>query len=103
MALGAITSEGSSGENIQHFSTLRIRVLGQGNLKMRAYSLDDVKTKDLVPFTLKLLNRIEPNRIVNVVEQRVSFELWTEEVDEWFRINRIIVYAKEIFTSHPGA
>ena len=103
MARGSTASEGSGGENISHFSTIRVRATGQGYLKMVVFSLDQVKKKDLVPFELKALNRIQPNRIVNFVEQRASFELYTTEANEYVRINRIIVYMKEIYTSHPGA
>jgi hypothetical protein len=103
MPIGATTSEGSGGENIQHFSTIRFRAVGVGLLRLKVYSLDDVKTKDLVPLQLQSGTRIQPNRIVNFVEQRASFEIWTENLDEWLRINRISVYLKEIYTSHPAA
>lgn len=103
MAKGAALSEGSTGENIQHFSTIRIRANGDASLKMTVYSLDDVRSKTLVPLPVMEKNRIIPNRLVNFVEQRASFELKTTEIDEYFRINRIIIYVKEVFTSHPGA
>ena len=67
MAKGAAVSEGSGGENIQHFSTIRIRATGQGNLNIAVYSLDYERTKILVPLSLKAQNRITPNRIVNFV------------------------------------
>ena len=103
MARGSASGEGSGGENIHHFSTIRLRAVGAGNLKMRVYSLDNVRTKDLVPYALTETSRIQPNRLVNFVEQRASFELWTEDLDEWIRINRISIYMKELFSSHPGA
>ena len=100
---GAALSEGSSGENISHFAAIRIRVTGTGFLRMRVLSLDDVKTKTLVPFTLATTSRIIPTRLVNFMEQRASFELKTTEIDERFRINRIIIFTKEVFTSYPGS
>ena len=103
MPRGAVTSEGSSGEGIHHFSTVRIRAIGQGELRLTIYSLDDVNKKVLVPLTMHLKERIQPNRIVNFVEQRASFEITTTGIDEWVRLNRIVVYMKEIYTSHPGA
>lgn len=103
MPIGSTMTEGSGGENVQHFSTVRIRAVGVGLLKMKVYSLDDIKTKDLVPLGLTSGTRIQPNRLVNFVEQRASFEFWTENTDEWFRISRIVVYVKEIYTSHPAA
>lgn len=103
MPKGATLSEGSSGENISHFAALRIRITGVGSLRMTVYSLDDVRSKILVPFTLSLANRIQPTRLVNFMEQRASFELKTTEIDERFRINRIIIYTKEVFSSYPGS
>ena len=102
MPRGAALSEGSSGESVSHFAAIRIRLNGTGNLKMKAYSLDDVKTKELVPFVMKPVTRIIPTRIVNFTEQRASFELKTTEIDEKFRINRIVIFQKELYTSVPG-
>lgn len=103
MGYGAITSEGSSGEGIHHFSTIRIRATGQGELKLVVWSLDYVRKKVLVPLPIKPVNRIQPNRLVNFVEQRACFEIGTTEINEYFRLNRIIVFMKEIYSSHPGA
>jgi len=103
MSRGAVSSEGSGGENIHHFSTIRIRATGFGILQLVVYSLDYVNRKNLVSLQLAEKNRIQPNRIVNFVEQRASFELYTTFIDEHVRINRIVVYMKEIYTSHPGA
>ena len=103
MSRGATTSEGSGGENIQHFSTVRLRVTGQGSLKMVVHSLDFMRFKTLTPLALESRSRIQPNRIVNFVEQRACFEFQVTDIDEYFRINRIVVFMKEIYTSHPGA
>jgi len=102
MAIGAALSEGSSGDNIQHFAAIRIRVTGRGYLQMTVKSLDQVRAKGLVPFTMQDQARIIPTRIVNFVEQRANFELKTTGFDEYMRVNRIVVYMKEVFTSYPG-
>jgi len=103
MPKGAALSESSSGESISHFAAIRIRLNGEGNLKMSVYSLDDVRSKTLVPFTMATTTRIIPTRLVNFSEQRASFELKTTEIDERFRINRIVIFMKEVFTSYPGS
>jgi hypothetical protein len=102
MPLGAVLSEGSSGENISHFAAVRVRLYGVGSLKMKVYSLDDVKTKTLVPLPMVAKTRIIPTRIVNFVEQRASFEFKVTDLDEQFRIQRVVIYSKEIYTSYPG-
>lgn len=102
MPKGAVLSEGSSGENISHFASIRIRVVGEGELRIAAYSLDDVKLKNLAPITMQVSSRIIPTRIVNFMEQRASFQLQTTGMDEVFKINRIVVFMKEVYTSYPG-
>ncbi len=101
--VGAILSEGSSGESISHFAAIRVRVVGTGNLQMTVYSLDDVKSKTLVALTMSATNRIIPTRLVNFMEQRASFELKTTAIDEKFRINRIVIFSKEVYSSYPGS
>jgi len=101
--IGAATSEGSSGESISHFAAIRVRVNGTGNLKLAVYSLDDVKSKTLVPLAMQPKARIIPTRLVNFMEQRASFELKTTDFGEEFRINRIVIFTKETYTSYPGS
>jgi hypothetical protein len=103
MGKGAAISEASLGENVSHFAAIRIRVNGTGELKMSVHSLDDVRSKTLVPFQMNLQNRIIPTRLVNFMEQRASFTIGTTQLDEHFRINRIVIYTKEVFTSYPGS
>jgi len=103
MPKGAALSEGSSGESISHYAAIRMRVTGVGSLKMKVYSLDDVRSKTLVPFALATAARIIPTRLVNFTEQRASFEMKTTEIDERFRINRIVIFTREVFTSYPGS
>jgi len=103
MPKGAALSEKSSGENISHFAAIRIRITGIGSLKMKVLSLDDVKAKTLVPLVMSRDNRIIPTRLVNFVEQRASFELKTSDIGERFRINRVVIFMKEIYTSYPGS
>ena len=103
MPLGAAKSEQSSGESTSHFSSLRIRVDGTGNLRLAVYSLDDLNSKVMVPLAMTARNRYSPTRIVNFVEQRASFELKTIDKNEKFRINRIIIFSKELYKSYPGS
>jgi hypothetical protein len=103
MPFGAAQTEGSSGEYVSHIAVIRVRVTGVGNLLLKVFSLDDIKSKTLVPFKLQKAGRVIPTRLVNFTEQRVSFELRTSAMEEKFRINRIVVFAKQVATSRPGA
>ena len=103
MGKGAALSEGSLGENISHIAAIRVRVNGTGSLKMTVSSLDNIRSKILVPLPMATASRIIPTRLVNFMEQRVSFTLGTTNMDEKFRINRIVIFTKEVFTSYPGS
>jgi hypothetical protein len=102
MPRGATLGEKSSGENISHFTGLRIRVTGVGNLQLKVYSLDDIRSQDIAPLTMQTATDKIPTRLCNFTTQRASFELKTTEMDEHFRINRIVIYSKEVATSYPG-
>ena len=101
MPFGASRSEGSSGENINHFNSVRLRVNGSGNLLMSLKSLDDIREVTIAPIAMQVLTNIQPTRPTNMVEQRVIFRLGTTEINEWFRINRIILFAAQFGTEYP--
>jgi hypothetical protein len=103
MPIGAAVSEQSSGEATTHFASIRIRVDGDGQLRLAAYSLDDLNSKVLTPLDMQLRNRYSPTRLVNFVEQRAAFELKTTAYGEFFRINRIVIFTKELYRSYPGS
>jgi hypothetical protein len=102
MPKGAALSEQSSGESISHFTAIRIRINGTGNLRLAVYSLDDVESQTLVPIVLATATKIIPTRLCNFTQHRAAFELKTTAINEKFRVNRIIIFSKELWTSWPG-
>ena len=103
MPVGAALSEQSSGESVTHFSTIRVRAVGHCELRIAVYSLDDLNSKILAPMPITKVARFSPTRIVNFVEQRASFALYTMNKGERFRINRIVIFTKELYKSYPGS
>lgn len=101
MPFGASRSEGSGGENINHFNSVRLRVNGEGNLLMSLKSLDDIREVTIAPIAMQILTNIQPTRPTNMVEQRIIFRLGTTEINEWFRVNRIILFAAQFGTEYP--
>lgn len=79
-----------------------MRVIGSGSLQMSLSSLDQVTSVDLVPFTLAATTDREPTRLSNFITQRASLRVGTTEKDEFFNINRIIIFAKPVYSSFPG-
>ena len=101
-ASGAARPKGSKGENINHYTGIRMRVVGSGSLEMTLRSQDNVRNVSLIPFTMASIARTSPFRLVNFVEQRVQLKIETLLIDETFRINRIILYAKPLWVEEPG-
>lgn len=101
MPLGAARSVGSGGENVIHVNAIRFRVVGEGELELSLSSLQDVKTKTLVPLTMSTVTDKEPTKVTNFYSQRIKLRVGTDTIDEWFRINRIIYFAKPLFTGYP--
>lgn len=89
-------------ENILHYGGVRMRVTGTGNLRMTLTSLDDIRSTTLVPFVLQDERSREPTRLCNFVSQRAKLKIYTTAIDEVFRVNRVIVFVKELYTQFPG-
>ncbi len=91
-----------NGELIHHVGAVRMRVTGSGSLDMELSSLDDIQAQTLVPFTMTSTTYIEPNRLANFKSQRIKLRFSVDQIDEWFQIRRIIIFAKPVETSYPG-
>jgi hypothetical protein len=102
MPVGAALSGGSSGEVISHFSAVRVRVNGTGSLRLALFSYDDVVSTTLVPLTMAASTNIVPTRLTNFQQHRASLEMKTTGIDETMRVNRIIIFAKPVFTEWPS-
>jgi len=95
-------AKGSSGEEvINHYGAVRFRVNGSGNLLMKLFSHDEVKMYTLLPIILQAKTNIEPNRICNFTQQKAKLEVRVTELDETFRISKIIVFVKPVAKSYP--
>lgn len=102
MPQGAILSNGSSGELISHFSAVRVRVNGTGFLQLALFSYDDVVSTTMIPLTMATATNIVPTRLTNFQQHRASLEMKTVNIDEEMRVNRIIIFAKPVFTEWPS-
>ena len=101
MALG-VPVAGSGGDNITHIGAIRLRVTGSGLLRPTIFTQDRVTSQTLGPITMASANAYSPLRLCNFVSQYGVLRLETTEINETFRINRIIIYAKTLYTMIPG-
>jgi len=93
---------GNSQDNINHYTSVRMRIIGSGQLDMTMFSQDDIYSSVLFPFTMQATTNVRPTRLMNFQHQRASLKCSTDVAGEWFQINKIVIYAKEVFTDYPN-
>lgn len=88
--------------DIVHTTGLRMRVVGEGDLKMRLLSLDAVEEQVLVPFALETRTAKPLFRLANFQQPGTQLELSQTELDDRMRVNSIIIYVKPVFAEYPA-
>lgn len=88
------------GEFITHFTAVRLRVEGAGNLKLKLKSLSDIYEQDLVPLVMTTTNR-QPTQLANFSQERALLRIETTEMNEYFEISKIMVFCKPVATGYP--
>jgi len=101
MPFGASDTQ-SSGEFISHFNAIRFRVVGNGSLKLTFKSMDEVMQVALPPVALNAATNREPRVLANFQQQRAMLEGYTTDINETFKINRVIIFASSLWTEYPG-
>lgn len=89
-------------ENVWHSAGVRMRLTGSGDLQMQLNSLDSVRTFAMLPLAMQATTDIEPTRGANFKSQRIQFEFRITEIDEYFVIQKIVIFIKPVATSLPG-
>lgn len=98
---GTARPNGSSGENVMHFNAVRLRAVGIGALKLTLFSLQDEHFEALADLPLSHRTSLQPTRLASFIDQRASLELRTLTINDYFRVNRIIIYNKEFASEYP--
>jgi len=89
------------GSVINHFGSVTLRVNGTGSLRMSLIGLDDVRTKTINPLTMSLTPGKEPTKLTNFKSQRARLRFETTAIDEYLKINKIILWIKPVASSFP--
>lgn len=84
-----------------HAVGVRMRVVGSGNLRTTLYSLDEVNSSTLANIAMQATTNREPTILANFTEQRMQVEVKTTEMDETFRIGKIIIFVKPVAEDYP--
>ena len=91
-----------SGEYEHHVVSVKLRVIGSGNLQLFLTDLDDIQTETLVPITMAATTRFEPLRLANFQSQRIRLVGKTTGLGENFKIQRILLFAKPVAQEYPA-
>ena len=90
-----------AGEFINHFGAVRLRVTGSGNLKLRFISYDDIYDQVLTPVSMSTATNRMPTVLSNFLQQQAQLEVKVTDIEEYFRIDQILIYIKPVYTSFP--
>ena len=88
-------------QNFIHLGGVRYRVVGAGTLKTIARTMDSIRSEQLANITLVIVTNKEQTILSNLSARRLMIDLYTENIDELFEFNRIILFIKPIFTQKP--
>lgn len=91
----------SQGEFDTHIVSVRARIVGTGNMKYTLQDYSNIQTMNLVPLPLLTATRFEPTVLSNFQSQRTRLIGKVTEINEWFEISRIIVWAKAVAIEYP--
>lgn len=88
-------------ESEYHIVGVRFRIVGSGNFESNLSDLDSIQNQPLKNITMAVTTRFEPTLLSNFQSQRTRLECQTTEINEVFRISRIIIFAKPVATEYP--
>jgi hypothetical protein len=90
-----------SGQFINHFGAVRLRVTGAGNLKSTLISLDDVFEQSLAQLVMSSTANKFPTLLSNFMQMKAQLKLEVTDINESFEIKEIHIYIKPTYTSFP--
>lgn len=95
-------AKSSSGAEFEHhLVAVRHRIIGSGNLKLTAESLQAVRTLNLLDLPITNPAEYEPIRLANFQSQRIRLVGGVTNAGDWFEIKRLIFYIKPVAIERP--
>ncbi len=88
--------------NIGHWTGVRLRVIGAGNLLMELNSLDAAETETMAPLAMSLTSGREGFRLANMTTFRASLRIETTEINEYFKVGGIVIFVKKVASEFPA-
>lgn len=87
--------------NVGHCASIRMKLLGIGNLDLVIQSDDDIVTVALPPIAMSTTSYKQPQVITNTMLQSARLQGSTNEINEVMRINSICFFVKPVWSGFP--
>lgn len=92
----------SGSGDLLHFGSVRMRVVGSGDLNLTLYSLSPASNSSILPsITMEGNTNRQPTSLANYVDQYGQLEFLITEIDEYFEIDKIIMFVRPVATGYP--
>jgi hypothetical protein len=88
-------------DNINHYAGVRYRINGTGNLLTTLLGQDSVLVTPLANAVLAANPGREPYLLANLLSQKARLQFKTSAINESIRMNRIIMFIKEMYSGYP--
>jgi hypothetical protein len=88
-------------EYINHFTAIRMRLKGTGNIKGTLFSYDEVQSDILNPTAMSSVTDDPVTLLADFTSFVAKLRLEITEIDESFNISQIIIYSKPVASSFP--
>lgn len=69
---------------------------------MTLIGLDEVDTFEVTPLVMSLTPGREPTKLTNFNSQRARLRMGTDVIDEYMKINRVVLWIKPVATQFPS-
>ncbi len=97
----AFFNAGKLGDIQSHINPIRIKVNGDGNLRVFLFTTENVTGTELNDEAMSLSNARSLNYLSNFVAEKCCLKLMTSEIDEYFIVSNIYAYVKPSVMSFP--
>jgi hypothetical protein len=87
---------------INHFSGLKFRVTGTGNLEIRIYGEDDSNPEDVPVIALSSAPGMDYETIINYVAERMSVRFRVDSINERYTFSSLYVWGKALWLRRPN-
>lgn len=87
---------------INHFGWIKMRVTGSGTLNLTLYGEDFTNPTVAPAITMAASPGLEPDSLINFINEKMAVKFGVTSIDEYYRVNRLEVWAKELWISRAG-